>query len=377
MAYTEPAHERAATARSVHGNRRPDAPSLGAPPSGAGVRSPVSGWNQHQRRGGHRRPLPGTCALSVVGIETAMFRGRRVHPAIEAALDDLGMTLSWNPPVVHADTIVFYNPSCLRFDTKLAVRLSCAQELVVTLENFLGPNGSEGHDVATCLDLLDARWSAEPAVWRPSRPTTAAPCRHGLPARAPAGRWRRPTGLWCSIRSSRRRPEPRATGADATRAPVSRSFRRSRRCCAHFPAHAERCAILGGDGYLRDPSTAPAHWEVLRFGEADVADFLAGIDFFVYFTHPLWRESFGRVIVEAIAAGKVVITDPGTAEAFGEAVVASEGSDVDRIIEGFIADPRRYVSLRASGAARLSEFRPAAFAERVKSLVASGMAERR
>jgi glycosyltransferase involved in cell wall biosynthesis len=144
---------------------------------------------------------------------------------------------------------------------------------------------------------------------------------------------------------------------------------------AHFPAHAERCAILGGDGYLLDPQPAFAHWELLRFGEVAVADFLSGIDFFVYFTNPLWRESFGRVIVEAIAAGKVVITDPGTAATFGEAVVASDGEDVDRIIRGFIADPRSYVGFVEAAQERLAQFQPAAFVERLKRLISDAIAE--
>ena len=72
-----------------------------------------------------------------------------------------------------------------------------------------------------------------------------------------------------------------------------------------------------------------------------MADFLSGIDFFVYFTNPNWRESFGRVIAEAIAAGKLVITDPGTAATFGDAVVASDGADVD----GIIAASRRPAAL--------------------------------
>ena len=59
----------------------------------------------------------------------------------------------------------------------------------------------------------------------------------------------------------------------------------------------------------------------MRFGAMPVPDFLASIDFFVYFTHPLLREGFGRAIAEAIAAGKLVITDEETAEPFGPGVV--------------------------------------------------------
>jgi glycosyltransferase involved in cell wall biosynthesis len=313
--------------------------------------------------------------LSVVAIETAMFRGRDVHPGIARALEDLGITVSWNPPVVHADTIVFYNPSCLRFDTGPAVRLSCAQALVVTNENFLGPNGSEGHDVAICLDILEASLVAGERYLAPITPYNRRTVEAWL-ARDGRG-WRLTPADWLAVLDPVLMPP--------TRRPRDRRGRHSRpglekfpplaTMLAHFPPHAERCAILGGDGYLLDPATAPAHWQLLRFGEAEVAEFLSGIDFFVYFTHPLWRESFGRVIAEAIAAGKLVITDPGTAAAFGDAVVASDGSDVDGIIAGFVADPNRYVAFVEAAQRRLSEFRPAAFAERVKTLIAHAMAE--
>ncbi|MFO4987299.1 hypothetical protein RCK87_26505, partial [Salmonella enterica subsp. enterica serovar 1,4,[5],12:i:-] len=56
---------------------------------------------------------------------------------------------------------------------------------------------------------------------------------------------------------------------------------------ALFPPHAEHCAILGADTLMLDPEAVPPHWTLLRFGAMPVAEFLATIDFFVYFTHPL------------------------------------------------------------------------------------------
>jgi hypothetical protein len=312
--------------------------------------------------------------LSVFAIETAMFKGRRIHPQIDAALEELGIPLGWNPPVVHADTIVFYNPSCLRFDTKAATRMSCAQAFVVTLENFLGPNGSEGHDVATCLDILEASLVSGFRYLAPVTPYNRRTVEAWLAGDARG--WRLAPADWLAVFDPLLvppTPTPRDRRGRHSR-PGLEKFPSLDTMRAHFPAHAERCAILGGDGYLLDPSKVPAHWQVLSFGEIDVAEFLSGIDFFVYFTHPFWRESFGRVIAEAIAAGKVVITDPGTAAAFGDAVVASDGGDVDRIIEGFIADPGRYVAFVEAAQARLADFRPAAFAGRVKSLIARAMA---
>ena len=81
----------------------------------------------------------------------------------------------------------------------------------------------------------------------------------------------------------------------------------------------------------------------------------------VYFTGPTWRESVGRVLAEGVAAGKIVISDPQTAETFGGAVIGAAPSDVDQIIEGYIADPARYTAdvIRAQGT--LQRFAPDAF----------------
>ena len=102
--------------------------------------------------------------------------------------------------------------------------------------------------------------------------------------------------------------------------------------------------ILGADTLLLETEDLPSHWQLLPFGAIKVADFLASIDFFVYFTHPLWRESFGRAIAEAIAAGKLVITDPATAEAFGPGVIAERATRLtgsSQSISPIPADMRR------------------------------------
>ena len=139
---------------------------------------------------------------------------------------------------------------------------------------------------------------------------------------------------------------------------------------AQFPAHAERCAILGADTLLLDPESMPPHWQLLRFGAMKVPDFLASIDFFVYFTHPLWRESFGRAIAEAIAAGKLVITDPATAEPFGPGVVADNGDgEIDRIIAAHVADPSRYAAAVRRAQADLAAHRPEPVVARLLALL--------
>lgn len=307
------------------------------------------------------RALAGHVDLSVVAVETGMFRGRSINGALQAALDACGLEMTWSPPVIRAQTVVFHNPACLKFDAGLPSRISCARAYVVTHENFMRPGDAEGFDVRACLSQID---DALVGSARQLAPVSTAN--------------RRGVETWCARTGSAWPVAPfdwfnicDRPLVPPTAAPRDRRGRHSRpgfekfppmgTMLRHFPAHAERCAILGGDGFLADAAAVPSHWQVLRFGEADVDDFLAETDFFVYFTHPNWRESFGRVIAEAIAAGKLVITDPGTAESFGGSVVASDGSDVDAIIAGFVAEPRRYGAVVRRAQQQLARFRPEAF----------------
>ena len=278
------------------------------------------------------RALAPMAELQVVGLETAMFRGRKVNRALQQALDEANLELHWDPAVVRADAIVFHNPSCLKFDTALPVRLSCSVALLVTHENFLRPGGAEGFDVAHCLAQIDSRlvcgsrWLAP--VSAANRGSVAAWLQQSRAS------WELLPFDWFNVCDMPFRPP--------TRMPADRRGRHSRpglekfpplkTMVRHFPPHARRVVILGGDSFLMAPDEVPSHWDLRRFGETDVDRFLDEIDFFVYFTHPLWRESFGRVIAEAIAAGKLVLTDQATAKFYGPAVVRSDGSDVDEII---------------------------------------------
>jgi len=50
-----------------------------------------------------------------------------------------------------------------------------------------------------------------------------------------------------------------------------------------------------------------ANWVVHDYGSMHPRDFLAGIDVWIYFANSGWVESFGRTIIEAMAAGVPVI----------------------------------------------------------------------
>jgi hypothetical protein len=316
------------------------------------------------------RALAPRVHLAVFALATGMFVERPVNPAIAAALDERGLSLVPAPAVVRADTIVLHNPGCLKFDDRLAPRLSAARVVVVTHENFLRPGGTEGFDVGHCLDLIEARIAGGERLLAPVSATNRANVAAWLAHRPEPG-WQLAADDWpniCDQPFLAPTPRPRDRRGRHSR-PGFEKFPPLAALRLQYPPHAERCAILGADTLLLDAESVQPHWELLRFGAMKVPDFLASIDFFVYFTHPLLRESYGRAIAEAIAAGKLVITDPETAQNFGPGVIAANGGEVDRIVAGHIADPGRYAAAVRRAQADLAAFRPEPVVARLTALL--------
>ncbi len=316
------------------------------------------------------RALAPHVRLSVIGLNTAMFRNRPVNPAIAEALAEVSLPLTAEPAIVHADTIVLHNPTCLRFDEALGPRLSAGRTVVVTHENFLRPGGREAFDVAHCLGLIAGRIAAGERLLAPVAAGNRRSVAAWLGQRQERG-WQLAPDDWPNIcdhaflapAASPRDRRGRHSRPGFDKFPSMDALR------AQFPPWAERCAILGADTLLRDAETLPRHWELLRFGEMKVPQFLAGIDFFVYFTHSLLRESYGRAISEAVAAGKLVITDPETAEAFGLGIVDDSGEGIDRIVAEHIADPGRYAAAVLQAQADLASYRPEPLVSRLLALI--------
>jgi glycosyltransferase involved in cell wall biosynthesis len=92
----------------------------------------------------------------------------------------------------------------------------------------------------------------------------------------------------------------------------------------------------------------PQAWSVTPFGAEDPADFLQRIDFWVYAHHPKWREAFGRAVMEALAAGCLVVLPGYLREIFGNAALYAEPDEVRDLVdqywqdrEGFLEQTRR------------------------------------
>jgi hypothetical protein len=317
------------------------------------------------------RALAPIADLQVHGLMTRMFKGDGCHSAIKAALDDVGLTLICGAPVIGAETVVLHNPSCLKFDDRMPARIHAEHLIVVGHENFLQPDGSAGFDVGHCLGLID-RHSV--AVAKHIAPVSSYN-RRNIAAWLSAHEtgWSLTDFDWFNI-CDFAIISPTATPRDR-RGRMSRpgfdKFPSLAELQRQFPPTAEVCRIMGADTLMRDANFHPSNWELLPFRAEPVDSFLSSIDFFIYYTGRHLRESFGRVIAEAICAGKVVITDKGTAETFGSAVIACDSTEIDEHIHRLIAAPDQYTAMVRSAQESIGKFGSDHFCKTVLSGIQS------
>jgi len=112
----------------------------------------------------------------------------------------------------------------------------------------------------------------------------------------------------------------------------------------------------------------PDNWDVLPYDAMPVKEFLAGVDFFVYFDSDTIVEAFGRSILEAVASGVVVILPERYREVFGEAAVYCAPEAVESTVREYHADARKYVAQSARAREEImSRFSHAAYSSRILS----------
>ncbi|MCA1490693.1 glycosyl transferase [Ensifer sp. NBAIM29] len=117
-----------------------------------------------------------------------------------------------------------------------------------------------------------------------------------------------------------------------------------------YPDRADfNIKVLGG---VPDPvqDWIGSNWEIRPFSENDVADFLSGLDFYVYFHSRQWIEAFGICVAEAMASGLVTVLDPSFKSLFEDGAVYCDIAETGNVIERFLASPQAYV--QQSNAAR-------------------------
>lgn len=330
--------------------------------------------------------LASVSKLSVRYLRTRMFKGDTIHPKLAKACAAEGVSVGWAEDTISADVIVLHNPSCLKFNTDFPHRLQCQALYLVAHESFLRPGPStatapEAFAVRHCLDLLQRNAITGRRIIAPISPNNRDTVvgwidRQDLPVE-----WEVDPVDWpniCDFEMQRPVPHPRDRRGRHSR-PGFEKFPLRPDLERMFPPHAEAVRILGADSLLLE-SDLPPQWDCVPFMGEPVDRFLESIDFFVYFTNPCWRESFGRVLAEAIAAGKVVITDPVTARTFGKGVIGCTPDQVDAIISDFIQKPRTYAAQVKRGQAALQAFGSDAFRnvhdQRMKTMAQAARSEK-
>lgn len=108
--------------------------------------------------------------------------------------------------------------------------------------------------------------------------------------------------------------------------------------------------ILGGaDVAIELIGHLPRNWTVYRFGELSPRQFLKELDFFVYYTHPDWVESFGRSILEALAAGIPTILPESYKSLFSDAAIYASVDNVIDVVERISTDDYLYQKMSENG----------------------------
>lgn len=309
--------------------------------------------------------------VSVFALPAAMFKDEAVAPQLQEVLTRLDLPLIWGAKEIGADIVILHNPSCLKFQQSLDVKIITPHLVVVAHENFLRPGGEEAFDVASCMQMIDRTTFASRRTLAPISTWNRQTITDWQTAHGQLDRWSVLDLDWFNICDF--------PLIDPISDPQDRRGRHSRPGFEKFPQHAvmDQCfpvhaksnVLLGADAFVDDP-IAPSHWQIHPFRSLNVETYFNMIDFMIYFTAPTFRESYGRVLAEAVAAGKIAISDPDTASAFGGAVHSATPSEVDGIIQYYVSNPKKYVQDVRSAQKKLKHFSPKTFATRFETIFA-------
>jgi hypothetical protein len=264
-----------------------------------------------------------------------MFRGLPANPHLTRAAKQLCVDIQSECYIISARTVVLHNPLIFKFDEEVDFRIVCENFICVMHENLTYPNGTDRFEYRRILGLLDDIVECRSFILAPISGVSRAAI-PDLPARFEI------SGQdWNNIVAAEMVPP--------TEAPRNRRGRHSRPGMEKWPPIEDlrRCFaggesyILGAD-YIRNHDHGLKNTTFYNYGELAVDRFLSKFDFFAYFHSASWRESFGRVISEAICAGKLVLTHGYLRKTFGDACVYCEPEDVDGLVETYTADPSAY-----------------------------------
>lgn len=297
---------------------------------------------------------------------------RGVNPAIAALVREGRARLLVGPRPVRTRLAVVRHPGVLQAAADQLPPVHADQ--VVVLANA-GPRDTDGtvvYDVAAADRAARERLGREP-LWAPIGPLVRQEIADLVPAERlmaedwvnviDVAAWARPRTGWAGDRpvvGRHSRPSPQKWPSD----PETLK--------AVYPVDGSwTVRVLGGaDPVAKVLGRVPRTWEVLEFGAMSPQDFLAGLDFFVYYHDPRWVEAFGRTILEALATGVPAVLPPHFRALFGDAALYAEPHEVRAVVERLRADREAYEAhaRRAAEVAR-ERFSHQTHVRRVEALI--------
>jgi hypothetical protein len=267
-----------------------------------------------------------------------MFSGLDYNARLLERIDEFGLNVVEDFSTISSSLVVIHNPSLFRFESSLRFRIVADTVILVMHENPVNAVGQFQYDVAGVIGMIRKASFCNDFVLAP-----VSPINRGLMEQAIAG-YRIAARDWFNIIDvdcvEPKPPQADRRGRHSRPGPEKWPGEETMLKC--FPSHSEN-HILGADWVRKAYPKLAAQANLYDFGAVPVELFLNKLDFFVYYHAPAWRESFGRVLAEAIAAGKVVICERYLAETFGEACVAIDVDEIDDTVNEFLDRPISYV----------------------------------
>ncbi|WP_298329699.1 glycosyltransferase [Haloactinopolyspora sp.] len=275
---------------------------------------------------------------------------RHIRRAVEAGQ----ATLFIGPEPVHARVTVVRHPAVLQH---AAGQLPTVHTDHVVIVANAGPYDIDGHEhyrPEAVHEIAKEHFGVEP-LWAPIGPLVRQSIVSRVPESALADSdWVNIIDVDAWQVASQRRPARPEPGTAARRPVIGRHSRSSPQ---KWPADATTLRavypddgswtvrVLGGaDPVVNVLGTVPDSWEIMEFGAMSPREFLASLDFFVYYHNPNWIEAFGRTILEALATGVPAILPPHFEPVFGEAAIYAEPHEVRGVVERLHTDRDAYAA---------------------------------
>ncbi len=342
--------------------------------------APEPMWPEREvKRGAHRHfevilasdfRLPGGSTLSnmeeikaqrATGLRTGLLQmprydvglQRPINPRVRELIDGDRVQILVYGEEVSCDLLVLRHPPVLQERQRYLPDVDAGQVIVIVNQTpyaDYGPGGRQLYDIRCCVEHLRG-YFGQAGTWYTIGPLVRETLfRHHAADIAAISLADEHWVNIIDVNEWRRASRP-------SRGRTTRIGRHSRDEWRKWPADREESLaiypdsaeyevhVLGGaDAPRQVLGRLPKNWRVLDFGAMHPKDFLATLDVFVYYTHPYWVESFGRVILEAMAVGVPAILPPVYRQLFQEAAVYAEPGEVREAIDRLMNDDEYYQS---------------------------------